>query len=62
MDVVIIDDDELSISELSAKLKEYPDVKIAGVTTSANKGLEYIRKKSPDVAFLDVEMPEMSGM
>lgn len=62
MDVVIIDDDELSINELSTRLKEYPDVKIAGVTTSANKGLEYIRKKDPDVAFLDVEMPEMSGM
>jgi CheY-like chemotaxis protein len=24
--------------------------------------LEFINKRSPDVAFLDVEMPEMSGM
>jgi two-component system LytT family response regulator len=62
MDVAIIDDEELSIKDLSVKLEKYPDINIVSITTSASKGLEFINKRSPDVAFLDVEMPEMSGM
>lgn len=62
MNVIIIDDDEFAIKELSAKLGGYDDVRISATTTTALKGLEYIKTLNPDVVFLDVEMPEMSGM
>ena len=39
MDVAIIDDEELSIKDLSVKLEKYPDINIVSITTSASKGL-----------------------
>lgn len=62
MNALIIDDDEFAIHELQSKLESYPDVHLVATTQKPNKGLEYIRDYQPDIVFLDVEMPDMSGI
>ncbi|WP_096186613.1 LytR/AlgR family response regulator transcription factor [Evansella halocellulosilytica] len=59
---VIIDDEPYSRDELSFLLEQYDEVDIIGEADSGEKGLELIMRKEPDVAFIDIEMPQMSGM
>ncbi len=43
-------------------LANFPEIHIVKQTTNAKKGLEYILKHQPDIAFLDIEMPDISGL
>nr|WP_321376759.1 response regulator [uncultured Bacteroides sp.] len=60
--VVIIDDEEIGISNLSRSLSDFSEILIAGTTQSAQTGKDLILEKRPDLLFLDVEMPETSGL
>jgi len=60
--VVIIDDEEIGISNLSRSLSNLSEILIAGTTQSAQTGKDLILEKKPDLLFLDVEMPETSGL
>jgi two-component system LytT family response regulator len=59
----LIIDDELHCSEsLELMLERYcPNTKIIGVTNDPLKGLGMITALKPDVVFLDIEMPHLSG-
>ncbi|KHF40208.1 LytR/AlgR family response regulator transcription factor [Halalkalibacter okhensis] len=59
---VIIDDEHYSRDELTFLLKRYEEIDIVGEADSGEKGLEVIMRKDPDVVFLDIEMPQMSGL
>ena len=60
---IIVDDDELDRLTLVSYVRRYPFVRIAGVFESAAKALAFIQKnESPDVLFLDIDMPGMSGL
>ncbi|MDQ0256793.1 two-component system response regulator LytT [Evansella vedderi] len=59
---VIVDDEPHGRDELKFLLSEYREMEIVGEAESGEKGLEVIIKKEPDVVFLDIEMPQMSGM
>jgi two-component system response regulator LytT len=60
--VVVVDDEPYSRDELKFLLGQYEDIEIVAEADSGEKGLEVIMKNEPDVAFLDIEMPRMSGM
>lgn len=60
--VIVVDDEPYSRDELSFLLKQYPEVEIVGEADSGEKALEVIMIKAPDVVFIDIEMPQMSGM
>ncbi|MBN8192166.1 response regulator transcription factor [Bacillus sp. NTK074B] len=62
MKVAIIDDEPYSREEMKHLLSGYPWVEVVGEASSAEKGLEVILTKEPDVLFLDIEMPGMSGV
>lgn len=62
MKVAIIDDEPYSREEMKHLLSHYPSVEVVGEASSAEKGLEVILTKEPDVLFLDIEMPGMSGV
>ncbi len=62
MKTIIIDDDASSVDVLAEKLGAYSDVKLIGTASTGKRGLELIAKQSPDVVFLDVELPDMSGI
>ena len=54
MKAIIIDDDARAISALTERLNAYDNINI--------EGLLLVNDTNPDVVFLDVEMPEMSGI
>lgn len=62
INTVIIDDSDLCITNLQDALKEYSEIQITGSAKSAEPGKKLILAQHPDLMFLDVEMPDMSGI
>lgn len=61
MRALIVDDEELAREELSRLIKDLPDVSIVGEATNGLEALLHCAQEKPDVIFLDVEMPGMTG-
>lgn len=59
--VVIIDDDEASISMLQFEMKKYSNLILEGVAKNGTAGLRLIERVRPDLLFLDIELPDMLG-
>ena len=59
---LIIDDEAPSREELKALLADAHDVKIVGECSNAIEGLATIHRLRPDVVFLDIQMPRVSGL
>ena len=60
--VLIVDDSELIRSLLEGILREDPDFEVVGTAADPYEAREKIKKLSPDVITLDVEMPRMDGI
>ena len=59
---VIIDDTLLCTTMLSDLISDhFSNINIVSICSSGQQGLEAINKHEPDLVFLDVEMPGMSG-
>ena len=61
MKAVIIDDERLARNELKKLLQEFPEVEVIGEATNANEGIDKIESLSPDLVFLDIQMPGKTG-
>ncbi|MEO8000099.1 MAG: LytTR family DNA-binding domain-containing protein, partial [Gemmatimonadaceae bacterium] len=59
--VMLVDDEPLAREGLRLRLKREPDVIIVGEFADVPTALQAIRSDSPDVLFLDVEMPLLDG-
>jgi DNA-binding LytR/AlgR family response regulator len=63
INVVIVDDERIMAEELKTMLEELcPDVEIAGVCHDGEEALRMIAKLKPELVFLDIEMPGMTGL
>lgn len=62
MRVAIIDDNRQAAQSLADKLRAYDGVSIVGEALNGTDGLALIRDRRPDVLFLDVELPDLSGL
>jgi two-component system, NarL family, response regulator LiaR len=60
--VVLIEDHDLSRIGLCAALKQYPDIEIVDNAANGNDGLEKIKAKQPDVALVDIGLPDIDGI
>ncbi|WPB73815.1 LytTR family DNA-binding domain-containing protein [Archangium violaceum] len=61
MKVAIIDDERLARSELRRLLDAHPDVEVVAEAANVVDGVHAIRAMAPDLAFLDISMPDGSG-
>jgi len=59
--ILIIDDSDLSCALLGVILRS-DNYTIVGVANDANTGLSLALSEKPDVIFLDIVMPEKSGL
>lgn len=60
---IIVDDELNAIKALSLELKNFHElVTVKGNYTNASAAIEYLKNNEIDVVFLDMEMPEMTGM
>lgn len=59
---IIIDDDPEAIHLLEMFLRQFPNITIVGKSTNAKTGLSIIKKLIPDLVFLDIDMPDMTGI
>lgn len=61
MKTILIDDEPLAIGRLKRLLGKFEDFEIIAEAKNGQEGLEKITQLKPDVIFLDIEMPEMTG-
>ena len=61
MRAIIIDDERLARKELNNLLKNYPEIEIVDQAVNADDALEKIKRRNPDLIFLDIQMPGKTG-
>ena len=61
MRALIVDDEPLARRGLALRLKKFSDVEVVGECGDGSSAVEKILELSPDVVFLDVQMPGMDG-
>lgn len=59
---LIVDDEKPSRDELRALLLDHPDVEVLDECANALEGIAAIHRCRPDVVFLDIQMPRVSGL
>lgn len=58
---IIIDDERLAREELKNVLKDFVEINVVAEAQNGDEGIEKIHKLKPDLIFLDVSMPGMTG-
>ncbi len=58
---LIVDDEQLARERLLSLLEGDPDIEIIGECSSGKEAIAAIKTESPDLVFLDVQMPEGDG-
>jgi len=60
--VLIADDERPARSFLAALLRSFDDVELVGEAASGAEALQLIESVKPDLALLDLQMPELDGL
>ena len=60
--VLVVDDERLARMGIAARLKRQPDIEIIGQCATGEQAVSAMRTEKPDLVFLDIEMPGMSGL
>ena len=58
---IIVEDEKLARDLLRDYLKDHPDIKIVGEFEDGFSGLKAINELKPELLFLDVQMPKLTG-
>lgn len=60
--VVVADDERPARAFLVSRLAPWPDVEIVGEAETGTEAVELIERVRPDLALLDLQMPELDGL
>lgn len=58
---IIVDDEPLAMKLLRSKLEKCAEIEIIGEAKNGREALELIMDLSPDLVFLDIQMPGLNG-
>lgn len=59
---LIVDDEPLARVRMKNLLSEYPqDIEVIGEASSGEEAVDKIKSLSPDLIFLDIQMPDLNG-
>jgi two-component system response regulator LytT len=61
INTLIVDDEKPARDELAFLLKGFPDINLIGQGKNGVDALAMIKEQSPDLVFLDVQMPGING-
>jgi two-component system LytT family response regulator len=62
MKAIAIDDEPIALEIIKSLASKVPFLELKATFTDAFKGLEYLQKESIDLLFLDIKMPDISGI
>ena len=62
MRVIVADDERPARSYLTSMLRRRPDIDIVGEAETGVEAVALIERERPDLAFLDLQMPELDGL
>ena len=60
--IFIADDNRLLREGLASMLEEVDDINVVGMASSGNQALDQIKQFNPDVALIDIGMPDKDGI
>ena len=58
---ILIDDEPLAKEVLKEYLEDYPEIKVVAECSDGFEGVKAISQHQPDVIFLDIQMPKITG-
>ena len=58
---IIVDDEELARQGLSMRLEQYGDINVVQECKNGREAIEAIIEHEPEILFLDIQMPGMTG-
>jgi DNA-binding LytR/AlgR family response regulator len=59
---IVVDDEPLALDILSDYIEKVPALELVKATTSAFEALNLVQQNEADLVFLDVQMPELTGI
>ena len=59
---IIIDDEPLAIEVIESHIEKFHDLEIIAKCNSAIEAFETIKQKRVDLIFLDIQMPQITGI
>lgn len=62
MTAIALDDEPIALEVIRSHASRVPFVELKGVFTDAFKAMEYLKKEPIDLLFLDIKMPDISGI
>ncbi len=60
--VVIVDDHSIFRKGLIVQLNEIPGIKVMGEASTGKEFIDFFLTQTPDIVFMDINMPEMDGI